>query len=141
MAAFSLSHSDGNVFEHDSGAKVYFTFGALANSTDSAGLTLLGSATRQWTRLHTSFRVPAEDTKELEASEGAGKQAPVSRTIVAGLCAACLSFGDVQRFQQWSCGQVASPQLMLAPARLPECGGCSELGGSVWIDDVAVEPA
>ncbi len=74
-------HTDA-VFEHDSGAKVYFTFGALANSTDTAGLTLLGTATRQWTRLHTSFRVPAQDAKEVEASEGAGKPAPVSRTIV-----------------------------------------------------------
>ena len=88
------------MFQHDPGAKVYFTFGALANSTDPAGLTLLGTATRQWTRLHTSFRVPADDAKELEGSQGAGKAAPVSRTIVAGLCAACLSFGDVQRFQQ-----------------------------------------
>ena len=93
-------HTDDAVFEHDSGAKVYFTFGALANSTDPAGLTLLGTATRQWTRLHTSFRVPAEDAKELEASEGAGKAAPVSRTIVAALCAACLSLGTSKDSKQ-----------------------------------------
>ena len=93
-------HTNDAVFEHDSGAKVYFTFGALANSTDSAGLTLLGSATRQWTRLHTSFRVPAEDAKELEASEGAGKAAPVSRTIVAGLCAPVCLLGTSKDSQQ-----------------------------------------
>jgi hypothetical protein len=88
------------------GTKVHFTFGALANTTDTAGLKLLGVATRGWTKLTTTFRTPAESL----SVEG-GKAAPAE-----------------------------SPQLMFAPAGLAECGGCENLGASVWVDDVAAEP-
>ena len=86
-------------------AKVYFTYGPPANSTEvTPALILLGTAHRGWTKVTTTFRVPAE------------------RANAAGAPTAVL------------------PQLMVAPALHPSCGGCSNLGAAVWVDDVAIEP-
>ena len=86
-------------------AKVYFTYGPLANSTEvTPALILLGTARRGWTKLTTTFRVPAEHANAVAA--------PTS----------------------------VLPQLMVAPALHPSCGGCSNLGAAVWVDDVAIEP-
>jgi hypothetical protein len=29
-------------------------------------------------------------------------------------------------------------QLMMAPFKHPDCGGCTNLGASIWLDDVTV---
>ena len=92
------------------GTKAYFMFGKLANTTETAGLKLLGVATRGWTKLTATFKTPAES---LGAEDE--KAAPLE-----------------------------SPQIMFVPALLgdiAECGGCENLGASVWIDEVAIEPA
>ena len=90
------------------GAKIYFTFGALANSTSThaPGLTLMGSAKRGWTRLTATFALPKPTVGSSSSSSKA-----------AALQAA---------------------QIMLAPAALPRCGGCKDLGASVWLDDVCI---
>ena len=96
------------------GVKVYFRFGTLANSTSTTGLRLLGTASRTWMRLGSSFHVPPSAAFVADAGEtwplpAVGRAAPTQ-----------------------------APQLMFVPADLKECGGCKNLGSMVWIDDVTI---
>ena len=101
------------------GAKIFFTFGSLANNTKSAGLTTMGIATRQWVKLTTTFHVwPPPTAADVDPSGG-------DLILNQGRPAAAAT---------------AAPQLMFAPAALPSCGGCKNLGSNVWIDDVTINP-
>lgn len=44
------------------GATIFFIFGAMANSTETTGLTPMGTAPRQWMKMTTTFHVPPTTT-------------------------------------------------------------------------------
>jgi hypothetical protein len=95
------------------GATIFFIFGAMANSTETTGLTPMGTAPRQWMKMTTTFHVPPTTTNP--------------------------SDGDHDGDSNWDKPPASAvPQLMFAPAQSSSCGGCQNLGAEVWIDDVTI---
>jgi len=96
------------------GVGIYFTYGAMANTTDTAGLKLLGTATRGWTKLSTTFTTAAV-ADSFEATSLMAADASSSKAL--GATHAEAGSGKP--------APTASVQLMFAPAagKLEHCGG------------------